>query len=166
MSSKDGVYTPQEIVDQAITQDIEASGSDTTTKSYSTTQYTPVTEVDKKYPVKVIARELLSQTLDTISKKIRATYTFSKLGAIKAGEYVAGVSGEVALSPDGITAINKNGETTVSIDGTTGDAAFMGEIKGGSFSSSGDITVGGTAGYVVNDGTYNVLRLGYFSGGL
>lgn len=158
-------YYPPEIPDNALGT-IEQSGTDTTNNTYTTKVYTPVSEVDKNYPSRIVAHETLSQTLDTRTKKIKGEYSFSKEGAITVGGYVAGESGEISISPDGIVAKNVNGENTVAIDGTTGDATFKGQVKAGSFISDGDVTIRGTGAYVVDDGTYNVLRLGYFSGGL
>ena len=142
MAAEDKTYSPQEIQDQATGDAIAASGADTASKSSSMASYKPVATVEKKYPTIVVARELLSSALDTVSKKIKGTFTFSKIGAIKIGEYVFGVSGEVSISPNGITATNVNGTTTVGIDGTTGDAFFSGELRTGSV-VTGAVTVGG-----------------------
>ena len=137
----DDVFYPQEIQDQQLGH-IEASGQDSLDKSYQTDIYKPITEVDKKFPPRIVAHETVSQSLDTKSKKIKGEYTFNKEGAIIVGGYVAGVSGEVAISPDGIVATNVNGETTIAIDGTTGDATFKGTVQAGSV-ISGEVTAGG-----------------------
>lgn len=160
------VYYPHEIEDKQLGDTYEDSGDDNLGKTYSTEIYKPLTDLDRKFPSRVVAQETLSQSLDTRAKRIRGEYQFSKEGAIIVGGYEAGTSGEVAISPDGITAKNVNNETTFSIDGTTGDAVLKGQVKAGSFVSDGDVTIQGTGAFVVNDGTYNVLRLGYFSGGL
>lgn len=160
----DDVFYPQEIEDNAFAH-IESSGNDNIDKSYSTEIYKPLTEVDRNYPSKVIAHETISTTLDTRIKKIKGEYTFNKEGAIIVGGYVAGVSGEIAISPDGITGKNVNGETTFAIDGTSGDAVFKGEIKSGSVVSEGDVTISGQGAFIVNDGTYDRIIIGYQSGG-
>lgn len=157
-------YYPQEIKDQAFAG-IESSGSDTTGKTYTTEIYRPLSEVDKTYPPRIIAHETISQSLDTKQKKIRGEFAFSKEGSIQIGGYVNGVSGEIIISPLGLTAKNVNGETTVAIDGTTGDAIFKGEVKGGSFVSEGNVTISATGAFIVNDGTNNIILLGYQSGG-
>ena len=149
------VYYPNEIQDQALG---EVSG--TTGKSSSgnlnTQTYTPVSAVDKNYPSKIIARETISQTLNTKEKKIKGAYTFSKQGSIVVGGYVNGVSGEVAISPDGITGTNANGNTTFAIDGTTGDATFRGTVEAGSV-IAGATEVGN--GSIIIDGTNNRITV-------
>ena len=115
-----------------------------------------------KFPVKAVAVELLSTVLNTKSKKILGNFTFGVIGAISIGNYVNGVSGDIRISPDGIVGRNINGTTTFSIDGTTGDAVFAGTIQAGAV-VSGQVTV--TGAFVVNDGTYNIIWLGYLEGG-
>lgn len=144
-------YYPREVQDAAIAG-VEESGKDNSKTSYDTSTYTPVQQVDKKYPPKIIARETLSSSLDTRAKRIKGEYAFTKEGSIVIGGYVAGVSGEIAISPDGIVATNVNGTTTVSIDGTTGDAFFAGTIQAGAV-VAGAVDVGN--GSIVLDGPNN-----------
>jgi hypothetical protein len=118
--------------------------------------------VSVKFPVKRIALELLSTVLNTQSKKILGDFTFGEIGAISIGKYENGVSGEVKISPNGIVGKNINGTTTFSIDATTGDAVFTGTIQAGAV-VSGQVTV--TGAFVVTDGTYNLIWLGYLEGG-
>jgi hypothetical protein len=115
-----------------------------------------------KFPQKAVAVELLSTALNTKSKKILGSFTFGVIGSISIGSYVNGESGEVKISPDGIVAKNVNGDTTFALDGTTGDAVFAGTIQAGAV-VTGQVTV--TGAFVVNDGTYNVIWLGYLAGG-
>jgi len=93
----------------------------------------PTTTTDKKTPKKIIAHETISQSLNTLSKKINGVFEFLKMGAIKIGEYINGVSGEIKISPDGIVARNKSGVTTFAIDGDTGDATFKGNVQAADF---------------------------------
>lgn len=148
----DDVFYPQEIQDNQLGH-IEASGDDNIDKSYTTEVYRPITEVDKKFPPKFVAHETISSTLDTRTKKIKGEYSFNKEGAILVGGYVAGVSGEIAISPDGIVAKNVNNETTVLIEGSTGDAYFKGTVEAGSV-ISGDIQLGGNGN---DDGYLSIL---------
>lgn len=109
----------------------------------------PTTQVDKVFPLAIIAQETIAQSINTETKKILGTYTFESLGAIQIGNFSQGVSGQVVISPDGITGKNVNGDITFSIDGTTGDATFLGTLSAGTL-IAGDseviISVGGSGG--------------------
>jgi hypothetical protein len=158
----DKLYSPEVVpaipfpdTQEATTQ---ASG-DYSDKNTVLPQKTPV---NVKFPVKQVALELLSTALNTKTKKILGDFTFGEIGAISIGKYENGVSGEVKISPNGIVGKNINGTTTFSIDATTGDAVFAGTIQAGAI-VSGQVTV--TGAFVVNDGTYNIIWLGYLEGG-
>jgi len=88
---------------------------------------------DSQFPVKRVASELLSTALNTKAQKIYKDFQLQDTGGIRAGEYIQGVSGEVAMTPNGLTAKNQDGETTVGIDATTGDAFFKGEVRARDF---------------------------------
>lgn len=151
----DGLQPPT-IVDQPIPlldgSQTTATGTDTTATS-TESAVVPTTQVDQAFPQAIIARETISQSLDTETKRIKGAYSFESLGAIKIGEFSQGVSGEVAISPDGIIAKNINGDTTFALDGATGDATFKGTVQSGSL-LSGSLTVGGAANV---DGAIHVL---------
>lgn len=155
---------PLVIVDQPLPllSDSQPAASTTantaSTPSLSSNSTTPSSFPSNPNPQPIIAAETISQSLDTKSKKILGSYTFAQVGAIKIGEYVNGISGEIDISPDGITAINVNGQTTIAIDGTTGDATFLGTIQAGSF-IAGDSSV-------IIDGTENGGRIVIFSSGV
>ncbi|MDE1867009.1 MAG: hypothetical protein KGI08_04770 [Thaumarchaeota archaeon] len=110
------------------------------------------------HPQPIIAAETISQSLDTKSRKILGNYKFAQVGAIQVGEYVNGVSGQIVISPNGIIGTNVNGVNTFVIDGTTGDATFLGTIKAGSF-IAGDSSV-------IVDGTSSGGRIVIFSSGV
>jgi hypothetical protein len=86
------------------------------------------------------------------------------IGAISIGAYVSGESGDVRITPNGITARDINGNTTFSIDGTSGDAIFKGTITTGAL-VTGSIIIQGQGSFVVNDGTYDRIIIGYQSEG-
>lgn len=108
----------------------------TTNSSISTSgiEYTPPV-VNASIPKKVVASELLNESLNTQERKISGAFTFNKCGAIQVGEFDQGVSGELKISPTGIAARNKDGVSTFALDGETGDATFSGSIK------AADVTV-------------------------
>lgn len=103
--------------------------------------YTPTVTKDKGFPKKRTAVELLSTSLNTKSKKIMAEFEFTESGALQIGKYENGVSGDVRISPNGMTARNQSGNTTFALDGDTGDAVFAGEIRSGSV-VTGEVAVG------------------------
>ncbi len=102
--------------------------------------YTPTTTPAKKFPVKRTAVELMSTALNTRSRKILESFDLEQRGAIQVGKYENGVSGDLRITPNGLTARDQAGITTFAIDGETGDAVFKGEIRSGSLITGGIIT--------------------------
>jgi hypothetical protein len=123
------VINPTVIPDQPLpgSEVINNTVSQTSSESVISGEKIP----DNSLPKTVIARETISQSINTLTQKILGVYQFIEQGAIQIGKYIHGISGEVKISPDGITAKNKDGNTTVSISGDTGDATFSGEVKAG-----------------------------------
>lgn len=127
------VYYPDTIPDSGLPlQEGEMSVvSEATTSASGATSTTKIT--DNTLPKPRIAHETISSTLNTQTKKILGEYEFGQQGAIQIGNYENGVSGDMRLSPSGITARNNAGTTTFAIDGTTGDATFKGNLQAGAF---------------------------------
>ena len=132
MINDDKVFYPEELKDQPLPNNEEMAGALTSQSSsggvLSTTKFT-----DTSLPRKVIAHETIASSLNTKSRKILGEYQFTESGAIQVGKYENGVSGDMRLSPNGITARDSAGLTTFAIDGTTGDATFKGTIQAGAF---------------------------------
>ncbi|MEK7180690.1 MAG: hypothetical protein AAB706_04390 [Patescibacteria group bacterium] len=105
--------------------------------------FTPTATKEKTFPKKRTAVELISTALNTRSKKILKEFEFADSGAIQVGKYENGVSGDLRITPDGLTARNQSGLTTFAIDGDTGDAIFLGRILAGSIIAEGEL-VGGS----------------------
>ena len=103
--------------------------------------YAPKADAEGRFPTRKIAVELLGQALNTKSKKILQEFQFTPSGAIQVGDYKKGDSGDLRISPNGITARDIAGVTTFAIDGTTGDAVFKGTIQTGAL-ISGLVAVG------------------------
>jgi hypothetical protein len=101
-------------------------------------------------------RDVITKSLDTLSQKIMKEYQFTQNGAIRIGKYQNSVSGEILISPDGITAKNSGGVNTFSIDGDTGNATFSGQLTSASI-VTGTVDVGSGSGgsYVRLDGANN-----------
>ena len=93
--------------------------------------YAPKADAEGRFPTRKIAVELLGQALNTKSKKILQEFQFTPSGAIQVGDYKKGDSGDLRISPNGITARDIAGLTTFAIDGTTGDAVFKGTLQAG-----------------------------------
>jgi len=88
---------------------------------------------DQSFPTKKVAYELLASALNTKSRKILAEFEFTEHGAIQIGKYMPGVSGDLRITPNGITARDLAGITTFAIDGATGDAIFKGIVQAKDF---------------------------------
>ena len=123
------VYTPIVIEDTAFPQQGQIEFATTTPSSGGTLRPTEIN--DQSIPTKRIAVELLGQALNTRSRKILAEFQFTEMGAIQIGKYTQGVSGDLRISPNGITARNSSGLTTFTLDGDSGDAYFSGTIQAG-----------------------------------
>lgn len=141
------LYTPTEIQDQPFPQEGEVQLA--TTQQTANDTYSPKTTKDSGFPDPRIAVELLSQALNTRSKKIIQPFEFTPSGAIQIGKYESGVSGDIRLSPAGIVARNSLGSETFALDGETGDAVFAGTIQTGAI-VSGLVIVGNNS--IVIDG--------------
>ncbi len=94
-----------------------------------------------EYPTKIIpvilpqvptANDTIGHSINTKTNKILGAYSFGRVGSLQVGNYENGVSGDIRITPDGITARNSSGTNTFVIDGTTGDASFFGTISAGS----------------------------------
>lgn len=136
----DKVYTPETIQEQPYPDQVDRGGFDISQSSANKT-YGAEKISGHQVPRKRVATELLSTSLNTKSKKILAEYQFTESGAIQIGKYVNGASGDMRLTPDGITARNLSNVTTFAIDGTTGDATFKGTIQAGAL-IAGTVNVG------------------------
>lgn len=164
MTDNDKVYYPEVIETYALPETIAPTDNASGGTPNTQTNLSPSTQVDKAFPEKDVARETIGSALNTKTKKILGDFSFGQVGAISIGVYENGVSGDIRITPNGITARNVNGTTTFSIDGSDGSAVFLGTVTAGSL-VTGSVTVQGQGAFIVNDGTYNVIHMGYLSGG-
>jgi len=125
------VYTPSTIADQPLPQ--EGTEIPASVVSGGAGVYSPATIPPKPMPTRRVAVELISVALNTKSRKILAEFQFTEHGAIQIGKYTNGVSGDIRITPNGITARDKAGLTTFALDGDTGDATFKGTVQAGDF---------------------------------
>lgn len=96
----------------------------------------------------IITSAALSSKLDTAAGTILGQFALQGSGALQIGTYTNGSSGDIRITPNGITARNSSGATTFSLDGTTGAAVFKGDITGASGTFAGALsassgTIGG-----------------------
>jgi len=160
------VYKPEEIPEQPFPGDGEQIAE--TAPALGGGVLSQGTVPAKKFPTKRVAHELIASSLNTKSRKILASFEFTPSGALQIGKYENGVSGDVRISPNGITARDSAGLTTFSIDGTTGDAVFKGSIQSGSL-ITGEVIVGNNniildgenQRIIINDGANDRVLIGY-----
>lgn len=127
----------------------------------------PTTTKPKVMPTKRTAVELLSSALNTRSKKVLGNFELVGSGGFQVGKYENGVSGDVRLTPNGMTARNAAGNTTFALDGDTGDATFAGEVQAGTLISgivrvgnNNVIIDGANQRIIINDGNNDRVILG------
>lgn len=141
MSDKLRVFRPKTIQDTPFPMKGEADLS--ISQRIKGAIFGPKTIKDQPLPTKRVAHELLASALNTKSRRILKEFTFTEHGAIQIGKYKSGVSGDLRITPDGITARDKAGITTFAIDGETGDAVFKGTVQAGSIISESEL-IGGS----------------------
>lgn len=86
---------------------------------------------DQKPVSRYIPHDVVGVTLNTLNRRILQEFQFTESGALSIGAYKNGVSGDIRLTPNGITARDSAGINTFSIDATTGNAAFKGTLQAG-----------------------------------
>jgi len=165
------VYTQPTIDDSPFPNQ---TGEEITGESSSSSKDTYSSDVmaDKAPPKKRIAVEVIGTALNTQARKIIDVFEFIKQGAIQIGEYVSGISGDIRISPSGIVARNSAGNITFTLDGELGSAVFSGEIRSGTI-VTGSVVVGNNSlildgverQIIVNDGTNDIILIGYQEGG-
>ncbi len=131
------VYTAEVIQDIPLPVQLE-SGIDsydqpTSGGSGSRQVSQPPTIQGKPRPKRAVSHETLSSALNTKSRKITGDFQFTESGALSIGKYKNGISGDIRITPRGLTARDISGNTTVSIDAETGAGVFKGEVQAGDF---------------------------------
>ena len=163
------IYYPETIEDTPFPGTESEGGSSSQRSGEGVTL--PQATRDSSFPDKRVAVEVIGAALNTTSRKILAEFEFTESGALQIGKYDNGVSGDLRISPNGITARNSSGITTFAIDAETGDAVFKGEIQSGSV-VTGEVVIGnnrlimsvdenGQPSILMNDGTHDRLIIGY-----
>jgi hypothetical protein len=156
----DKVYTPEIVQENPFPGEVVQSSA-TSVQSGST--ITPTTTKEKVFPKKRTAVELLSTALNTRSKKILQEFELVQSGGIQVGNFQEGLSGDLRITPNGLTARDIAGITTFAIDGTDGSAVFKGTVQAGSL-VSGEVIVGNNT-WVI-DGDPDNPRIVLYNGGI
>src|SRR3990167_5163470 len=108
-------FYPEEIVENPF------PGEDTLlaiVESQSPGIFSPTTTKEKAFPKKRTAVELLSTVLNTRSRKVLGEFELTQTGGFKVGNFEEGISGDLRITPNGLTARDIAGLTTFAIDGT------------------------------------------------
>lgn len=162
------IYTPTTIEDNPFPSQ-EGDAVFGTSEKSNNEIYKPVAIKPTSLPTRKIAYEVIGSALNTRSRTILAQFSLAQSGGFQIGTYVNGVSGDLQITPNGITARNLSGITTFAIDATTGDAVFKGTIQAESFVGGavyvGDNSIildGTNRRIVVNDGDYDRVVIGSF----
>lgn len=127
------VYTPETIIESPFPSGGETSPATQTSQSSSGDSLSPTRTTDKVFPIKRRATEVLSNSLNTRSRKILQEFQLEQSGGFQIGNFQEGVNGDLRLTPNGMTARDVAGNTTFAVDGSTGDAYFKGNVGAGSF---------------------------------
>jgi hypothetical protein len=128
---EDKIYYPQE------TQEIPFPNSETGVIAFpdnstaTADTQTPKEVKNTQFPLAIVAQQLISQSFNTVSKKILQSFEFAQSGALQIGKYINGISGDIRITPTGILARDNGGNTTFALDAETGDAFFKGTIVAG-----------------------------------
>jgi hypothetical protein len=116
--------------------------------------YTPPVSNGKAFPIKKIAQELLSTSLNTRSRKILQQFDLQQSGGFQIGNFQEGINGDVRITPNGLTGRNIAGLVTFALD-TDGNLVLVGELRSGS-------TVTGSV--IIEEGGYILLGDDIFLG--
>lgn len=117
------IFFPNTIADKPI--DGGSIGNNTDTKD---TAFSPNSSPSNEINSPVLASDVVGMSMNTQARQILGGYTFGQVGSLAVGKYVAGVSGDIRISPSGIVGRNTSGTNTFTIDGTTGSATFLGTV--------------------------------------
>lgn len=153
----DKVYSADTIPDEPFPTIVNDPTTSVTTTQPAANGVTGAVNIpNQAVPAKQPSTELVSTQLNTKTKKILASFSFTPQGSIKIGDFTMGQAGEIDIDPDGIIARNVNGIVTFALDGDTGDATFAGTITAGAL-VSGEVIVGN--GSIVIDGTQTQINI-------
>jgi hypothetical protein len=139
--AEEKVYTPEVIEETPYPQGTsELVGSEKSSPA-SGDVYAPAITQSSTVRTQRIATQLLSTALNTKSKKILQEFELEQSGGLRIGNYQNGETGEVLITPNGITAKDIAGLISFALDALTGSAVFRGSIQAGTL-ITGAVAVG------------------------
>jgi hypothetical protein len=152
----DKIYTPEIIEENPLPGGIEpiVYGENNTANTF-----TPTTSKANSLPQKRYANELLSSALNTRSKNVLQEFELQDSGGFKIGDYKDGITGDIRITPNGLTARSKAGLTTFALDGTTGDAVFAGTLQAGTL-------IGGSGSVIIEESNAGNGRILLYNNGI
>ena len=165
-------YVPEIVPDNPFPNEVVTSIS--TPSQNTKDNYVPTVAKDKIFPVKRSAVELLSTALNTRSRKVLEKFELVQSGGFQIGDFQEGLTGDVRITPNGLTGRNIAGLVTFALD-TDGNLTLIGELRSGS-TITGQVVVGnngviidvddnGNPSIIVNDGTHDRVLIGYQANG-
>lgn len=162
-------YEPEVVQDNPFPGEVVQSVSSETQGSDG--NFAPTVMKEKNLPKKRTAVELLSTALNTRSKKILQEFQLEQSGGIQIGNFQDGETGDVRITPNGLTGRNNSGIVTFGLD-TDGNLVLIGEIRSGSV-ITGEVIVGNNSviidgenrNIIINDGVTDRILIGYQENG-
>ena len=157
------VYSPEIIEENPFPNETSEAIGYSSSKPASGDVYSPAVAKTNTVRKQRIATQLLSRALNTNSKKVLQEFELEESGGFKIGNYKAGETGEVSITPNGMTAKDTAGVLTFVLNALTGSATFKGTVQAGSI-VSGLITVGNSTWVIDGDPDYPRILL--YNGGI
>lgn len=117
--------------------------------------FTPATSKEKMFPKKRTAVELLSTALNTRSRKVLQEFELEQSGGFQIGKFEEGLTGDVRITPNGLTGRNVAGITTFALD-TDGNLVLVGELRSGSLITGSVVVTDGDIS-LYNDGVLEIF---------
>lgn len=157
------VYSPEIIQENPFPGETSEVIGKSSSKPSAGKVYSPAVTSENTVRRKRVAVELLSRALNTNSKKVLQEFQLQESGGFKIGNYKKGKTGEVSMTPNGMTAKDTAGVLTFVLNALTGSATFKGTVQAGSI-VSGLITVGNSTWVIDGDSDYPRILL--YNGGI
>lgn len=134
-------YEPEIIQDAPFPGGIVTGLPSSQSSNGSNGEFSPATTKEASFPQRRISTEVMSASLNTAALKILQNFTLQQSGGLQIGNFQEGISGDIRITPNGITARDIAGINSFALDAITGDAVFRGQIASGAL-VTGEILLG------------------------
>ena len=170
--AEEKVYRPTTIEDTPFPTDQAPADSYSFSQDTSGGKYSTQKIGNRDFPQKRTAVELLSSALNTKSLRVLSNFQLTQSGGFQIGDYKLGESGQIDITPNGISAKDTTGLLSFVLDALTGGAVFRGTIQSGAL-IAGEVIVGNNRviidgeneRIIINDGTNDRILIGRDDGG-